>query len=151
MATRKPDFFNVTDGKSGISSYVTTVIVHLHKVFWYELDSTFIKGKCMSEMACACYGCRICDMNVLLDETQRRHRVPVQNQFKYHEKHIARSGIPDAHEMNPHTTPTEVFPELYCGNFCPDAIGVNGKVAEIGPVAILINTSLAQCNIESTN
>ena len=89
-------------------------------------------------------------MNILLDKTQRRHRIPVQSQFKYYEKHVVGLGTPDAHEMNPHTLPTEVFLELYCGSFCLGVLGVNGIVATIGPVATLISTSLAQCNIEST-
>ena len=81
MATCKPDFFNVTDGGSW-TLYMATVGVHLPKVLWHKLDSTFIKSKCVSEMARICYRCGGGDMDILLDETQRRHRIPGQSQLK---------------------------------------------------------------------
>jgi len=81
MATREPDLFDVTIGGS-LTSYIDTMSVHLRKVFRYELDSKFIKGKCMSEMACVCYGCGSGDVDILLDETQGRHRIPGHSQLR---------------------------------------------------------------------
>ena len=82
MATCEPDFFNVTDSGSG-TLYIAAMGVHLHKVLRHELHSTFIKGKRMSEMTCVCHRCGGGDVDIPLDETQRRHRIPGQSQLCY--------------------------------------------------------------------
>ena len=81
MGTCEPNFFNVTDGGSG-TLYIAAIGVHLPKVLWHELDSTFIKSKCVSDMARVCYWCGGGDVDILLDETQRRHRIPGQSQLR---------------------------------------------------------------------
>ena len=81
MATCEPNFFNVTDGGSG-TSYIAAMGVHLPKVLRDELDSTFIKSKCMSDMASVCHRCRGGDVDIPLDETQRRHCIPGQSQLR---------------------------------------------------------------------
>ena len=78
MATGEPDFFNVADGRSG-TLYTAAMGVHLPKVLRHELDSTFIKSKCVSEMARICYRCGGGDVDIRLNETQRRHRIPGQS------------------------------------------------------------------------
>ena len=86
MATREPDFFNVTDGGSG-TMYIAAMGVHLLKVLWHELDSSFIKSKCMAEMARVCYRCGGGDVDILLDETQRRHCIPGHSQLRVLRRH----------------------------------------------------------------
>ena len=81
MAAGEPDFFNITNSRNGVS-YVGTKGIHLQKVFRYELDSTFIKSKRMSEMTRICYRSGFGNMHISLDETQRRHRFPGQRQLR---------------------------------------------------------------------
>ena len=81
MATCEPDFFNVTDGGSA-TLYSAAMGVHLLKVLWHELDSTFIKSKCMSEMARVCSRRGGGDVDIPLNETQRRHCIPGQGQLR---------------------------------------------------------------------
>ena len=81
MRTRKPDFFDVTNSGSG-TPYIAAMSVHLRKVLWQELDATFIKSKGMSEMACVRYRCGGGKVDVSLDESQRRYRVPNQSYLR---------------------------------------------------------------------
>ena len=81
MATCEPDFFNITDDGSG-SLYIVEMGIHLLKVLRHELDSTFIKSKRMSDMARVCYRRGDGDVDISLNETQRRHRIPGQSQLR---------------------------------------------------------------------
>jgi len=81
MATPKPHFFDVAVGGS-LTFYIDMMSVHLRKVFWHEIDSTFIKGKCMSEMTRVCYRCGSGNVDILLDDTQRRYRIPGHSQLR---------------------------------------------------------------------
>lgn len=44
-------------------------------------------------------------------------------------------NIPDPHEMDPHTGPTEGLLEFYCRISCFQFIGIDGTVKAIDPVA----------------
>ena len=100
MATGEPDFFNITIE----SGNVATIGVHFHKALRKEFDSTFIKSKCMSEMARVCYRRGGGDVNIFLDQAQRRHRIPSQSQYTWYEGHdkgIRHTRLPQKESSHP--------------------------------------------------
>ena len=132
MATGEPDFFNITIE----SGNVATIGVHFHKALRKEFDSTFIESKCMSEMARVCYRRGGGDVNIFLDQAQRRHRIPSQSQYTWYEGHDKGFDTPDSHEMNPHILPTELLPEFHCFPPWLGIRGIDGKVVTICPFPI---------------
>lgn len=136
METPKPDSFNVAGSRSGIS-YVTMMSVHLRKVFGHELDSTFVKSECTSEMAHIYYRCGGLHMDISLDETQRQYRVSGQINLGCCEWHDERHfNTPDANEIDPYTWSIKVLLECYRLLSRPRIVEINVKVMAIGTVPI---------------
>ena len=80
MVAREPDFFDVrvsgTRVASGAPQLPATTRIHFQKVFRQKLYSTFVEGKCMSEVARVHYRCGGGDVDIALNKAQGRHRIP---------------------------------------------------------------------------
>lgn len=81
MVAREPDFFDVRVRVAGTRIAAGTRVtagsrIHFQKVLRQELYSTFVKGKCMSEVArvrCRCGGG---DVDIAPNKAQGRHCIP---------------------------------------------------------------------------